>query len=46
MGKLSENQEIEVDILGVKCWLGELHFDPPVSMKMVNRFFYFVITCG
>jgi len=26
MGKLSENQEIEVDILGVKCWLGELHF--------------------
>jgi len=26
MGKVSENQEIEVVILGVKCWLGEMHF--------------------
>jgi len=26
MGKLSENQEIEVVILGMKCRLGELHF--------------------
>jgi hypothetical protein len=26
MGKLSENQKIEVDILSVKCWLGEVHF--------------------
>lgn len=26
MGKLSKNQNVEVDILSVKCYLDELHF--------------------